>query len=207
MRRFRHFFGLKTAALFIALAGLSFIQIAPVTAAGRCFCYGAGNEKSGCGPQTEATCKKDDDSVRGYKFEACLIQTDNAACEKEFADWKARQDSAAAAKGVASQSKFIPDCALAEKLDLKGPCGDVSVFVVLLLNASNYLFTIIGAIALAVFVYGGFMLIISQGNEEKITKGMDAIKASVIGLAIAFGGYFIIKFLGDSIGLKETFRL
>ena len=76
MRRFRHFFGLKTAALFIALAGLSFIQIAPVTAAGRCFCYGAGNEKSGCGPQTEATCKKDDDSVRGYKFEACLIQTD-----------------------------------------------------------------------------------------------------------------------------------
>jgi len=84
MRRFRHFFGLKTAALFIALAGLSFIQIAPVTAAGRCFCYGAGNEKSGCGPQTEATCKKDDDSVRGYKFEACLIQTDNAACEKQF---------------------------------------------------------------------------------------------------------------------------
>jgi len=207
MRRFRHFFGLKTAALFIALAGLSFIQIAPVTAAGRCFCYGAGNEKSGCGPQTEATCKKDDDSVRGYKFEACLIQTDNAACEKEFADWKARQDSAAAAKGVASQSKFIPDCALAEKLDLKGPCGDVSVFVVLLLNASNYLFTIIGAIALAVFVYGGVLMVISQGNSEKTKKGMETLMAAFIGLIVAFAGYMLINFLAGALGVVKEFRL
>lgn len=208
MKRRPHFFGGRTAMVFFAaFLSLFFIAPAPAQAAGPCFCYGVNNDKSGCGPQRGATCSKDDDSVRALKFEACELKTDNAACDKAFADWKNKQTAAADAKGAATKSAFIPDCALADKLDLKGQCGDVSIFVVLLLNASNYLFTIIGAIALAVFVYGGFMLIVSQGNEEKITKGMDAIKASIIGLAIAFGGYFIIKFLGESIGLKETFRL
>lgn len=208
MKRFQFLLIGKVALLFIvAFFGLFFTPAMPVLAAGPCFCYGAGNSKSGCGPQIGAECKKDSNSLRELGFEACEVQKDAATCDKAFADWKSKQDVAAAAKGTATKSKFIPDCVLADKLDLNGPCGDVSIFVTLLLNISTYLFTIIGAIALAVFVYGGFLLIISQGNEEKITKGMDAVKASVIGLAIAFGGYFIIKFLGEAIGVKEAFRL
>lgn len=195
-------------ALFITSLVLASVwPFLSAQAEGPCFCYGAGNPKSGCGPQTGAECKKGSNSLRQYNFDSCTPQTDNDACNKAYLDWQSKQAAATAARSDATKSKFIPDCALTDKLDLGGQCGDVSIFVVLLLNASNYLFTIIGAVALAVFVYGGFMLIVSQGSEEKITKGMDAIKASIVGLAIAFGGYFIIKFLGESIGLKEAFKL
>lgn len=106
-----------------------------------------------------------------------------------------------------TKSKFLPNCVLDDKLDLTGDCGDISIFIWVLLNASKYVFSIIGAIALAVFIYGGFVLIISQGSEEKITQGTDAMKAAVIGLAVAFFGYFLIKYLGDAIGLKDQFKL
>ena len=86
-------------------------------------------------------------------------------------------------------------------------CRDVSIFIVLIINLGSYIFTIIGALALAVFVYGGFMFILSAGNPEKIKKGIDAMLAAVIGLVIAFGGYFLIRFLGEAIQVKPEFRL
>lgn len=215
-----HYFPRVSLATFLIsiLFGLSFIKAEPTFALGPCFCYGAGNEKSGCGPQTGAECDENSDSLSVFHFEACKPQKSAAVCDKAFSDWKTEQANAPTAASPApggakaTKSRFIPDCALENNLPtdngaVTGECGDVSIFVWLLLNASNYLFAIIGAIALAVFVYGGFLLIISQGNEEKITKGMDAIKAAVIGLVVAFGGYFLIRFLGEAIGLKEAFRL
>lgn len=215
MKKFQYLFGGQVAAAsIIVVLGLTFFQAAPALADGPCFCYGVGNADSGCKPQTGAQCDANFiNSSLGAHFDTCESQTDATACNTAFTNWKNQQATAPpaaktqAAGEAATKSKFIPDCTLTDQLDLNGPCGDVSIFVVLLLNASNYLFTIIGAIALAVFVYGGFLLIVSQGNEEKITKGMDAIKAAIIGLAVAFGGYFLIHFLGQTIGLKATFGL
>lgn len=208
-------------AIFVVMFfGLSFVQVAPVSAAGQCFCYAAGKNTSGCKTALEAECAVTSATFVGDHFDKCDWKPDEAACDKAFSDWSSAQERASAAAAgpasggvAASKSKFIPDCVLDNNLPtdssgaVTGPCGDVSIFVWLLLNASNYLFTIIGAIALAMFVYGGFLMIISQGSEEKITKGTDAIKAAVIGLVIAFGGYFLIRFLGEAIGLKEAFRL
>ncbi len=86
-------------------------------------------------------------------------------------------------------------------------CKDITVFVSLLLQLANYLFGIIGALALGAFVYGGFLLILSQGNPEKVKQGTGAMINAVIGLLIAFGGYVLVSFLGEVLKLNGAFKL
>ena len=107
----------------------------------------------------------------------------------------------------AKSSSFIPDCALQNTLDQNSPCRDASIFVVLAIQVARYLFTIVGGIAIAMFIYGGFMLIISEGNPERLTKAKEILLAVIIGLAIAFGGYLLVTFLQESLGVSQEFRL
>ena len=77
----------------------------------------------------------------------------------------------------------------------------------MLLQVANYLFSIVGALALLFFIYGGFTLILSRGNAEQTSKGIGIISAAVIGLVIVFGAYMLVRFLGTAIGLKTEYRL
>lgn len=86
-------------------------------------------------------------------------------------------------------------------------CFDVTVFVELMLQIINYLFGIIGALALGAFVYGGFVLILSQGSQEKVSQGTGAMINAVIGIVIAFSGYVLITYFGEVLHLKEAFKL
>jgi len=54
---------------------------------------------------------------------------------------------------------------------------------------------ILGSIALLVFVYGGFMWLISGGNEQRIETGKNAMLYSVIGIFIIFASYAIISLI------------
>ncbi|MFA5061578.1 MAG: pilin [Patescibacteria group bacterium] len=83
-----------------------------------------------------------------------------------------------------------------------GDCADVSVFVTLLITVGNYVFGIVGALALLFFIYGGFTLILSQGNAEKVKKGMSIIMAAGVGLVIVFSAYILVQFLSTSLGVK-----
>lgn len=96
---------------------------------------------------------------------------------------------------------IIPDCVL--KGETTGKCGNVNIFLEVLLNLAHYLFGIIGALALAMFVYGGFVLIMSQGSPDKVKQGTGIMAAAVIGLVIAFGAYIIVQFLQTTIGFTE----
>ena len=110
---------------------------------------------------------------------------------------------------VLAQVQIIPKCAL----DNPGPgvdegeCRSVSVFVTLLINIANYLFTIVGALALLFFIYGGFTLILSRGATESVKKGKDIMVAAIIGLIIVFGAYMLVRFLGVAVGLKGDYKL
>ncbi len=86
-------------------------------------------------------------------------------------------------------------------------CDDVGVFVELAINIGALMFTFVGALALLVFVYGGFKMIISAGDSGKIKEGKDAMIAAVIGIVIAFSGVAIVKFLGDSLQLKDEYKI
>ncbi len=67
-------------------------------------------------------------------------------------------------------------------------------------QVSNLILGVVGSLALLMFVYGGFMFLISSGNSEKVTKAKGIIIAAVVGLAIVFASYLIIEFVMEAFG-------
>lgn len=63
------------------------------------------------------------------------------------------------------------------------------------------LFTgVVGSLALLMFVYGGFLMLTSRGEAEKIEKGKKIFTYSTLGLIIIFGAYAILRTLFETIG-------
>ena len=95
--------------------------------------------------------------------------------------------------GSSGVAQHIPDCT-----DFSN-CNDVSIFVVVAIGIARYLFGIIGALALVMFVYGGFVWITSRGSSEKVKKGMEIFTAAVLGLVIAFSAYMLVDYFSKNI--------
>jgi len=98
-------------------------------------------------------------------------------------------------------SAILPDCAL------RGDCRNVNELLQLAINIGQYIFSIIGSVAFVVFIYGGFTVVTSFGNSDKVKKGYGILSAGVIGLAIAFGAYILIDFVLDALQVQEEFRI
>lgn len=60
---------------------------------------------------------------------------------------------------------------------------------------------LVGALALAMFVYGGFTWLTSAGSPDKIKKGKDILIWATIGLIVIFTSYTLVDFLLRSFGL------
>ena len=58
---------------------------------------------------------------------------------------------------------------------------------------------IIGSIALLMFVYGGFLMLISQGDAAKVKKGKDALVWAAAGLVVIFGSYIFVSYILTSL--------
>jgi len=108
-------------------------------------------------------------------------------------------------QGKSLAGAFIPSCATEDVLTER--CRDISIFIELAINIGKYVFSFVGALVLLVFIIGGFQLIISQGNPEKIKKAIDIILGAVIGLAIVFGAYMLVNFLASMVGLDEEYQI
>ncbi len=50
-----------------------------------------------------------------------------------------------------------------------------------------------GSIALFMFVYGGFLWLISGGEADKVKKGKDVMKWAILGLVVIVGAYTIVR--------------
>ncbi|HLD61121.1 MAG TPA: pilin [Patescibacteria group bacterium] len=167
-------------------------------------------ETSACEEKVVNDCAEQIKKQDGTRYSKCQFFPNNTACEDERNLWlkkkQARLESGEKTeRGMgATVSRVIPNCLFEDKLSAE--CRDVSIFVVLLINITRYLFGIIGSLALAYFIYGGFTLILSEGNDEKVTKGKDIMVAAVIGLIVAFGAYVLVQFLGEVIGATNTLK-
>jgi len=106
----------------------------------------------------------------------------------------------------AKESKLIPPCALADP-STGQYCNDVSDLVLLAIRVGEFLFSIIGGLAFAMFIYGGFKMILSFGSPEKFKEGKNVMVAAVVGLAIAFGAYLMIDFILDALSVTGDFRV
>lgn len=63
------------------------------------------------------------------------------------------------------------------------------------INVANVLLGMIGALGVAVVIYGGVLLLTSGGSQERIEKGKAAIIWAVIGIALALFSYIILQFI------------
>ncbi len=88
-----------------------------------------------------------------------------------------------------AENVALPDCAFS------GTCRDVNDLLVLVIRFASGFFGILGTFALGYFIYGGFTMILSFGNAEKVKKGRDILVAAVVGLLICFFAYAVIKFM------------
>lgn len=52
-----------------------------------------------------------------------------------------------------------------------------------------------GAIALIMFIYGGFLMMFSGGNSTAVKKGKDTLVMAVLGLVVIFASYAIVNFV------------
>ncbi len=68
-------------------------------------------------------------------------------------------------------------------------------------NIIRAMLGIVGSLALAVFIYGGFNWVTAAGNEDKISQGKSMIIWASFGLLVIFFSYALVTFiLGAIVG-------
>lgn len=74
--------------------------------------------------------------------------------------------------------------------------GDIRVIIGKIVRAALGL---LGVIATAIIIYAGYLIMTSEGDEEKITKGKRTLVNAVIGLAIILSALAITQFILNSL--------
>ena len=59
----------------------------------------------------------------------------------------------------------------------------------------NVFTSVMGFLAVAMIIYGGFMLLTAQGDPARIKRGKDVVLYSVIGLILVMLAYVIVNFV------------
>lgn len=81
---------------------------------------------------------------------------------------------------------------------------DLNDFLRVGINVVTIIYGVAGSLALAFFIYGGIMWLISGGNPDRVKKGTEIIKNAVIGLVIIFTSYMIINFILVKVEFKGS---
>lgn len=75
--------------------------------------------------------------------------------------------------------------------------GDLATVI---LNLINYVLAIVGVVALAYLIYGGFRYITSAGNEETIDEAKRIIFNAIIGIVVIGVAAALVNFVIRGIG-------
>ncbi|MBI2637137.1 MAG: hypothetical protein HYW81_03010 [Parcubacteria group bacterium] len=59
----------------------------------------------------------------------------------------------------------------------------------------RFMLGFVGVGALAFFIIGGIILLMSRGNPEKVKTGKDTLLWAIIGMFVAFSSYIILRFV------------
>ncbi len=206
--------------IFLLLGSASFFGVLPAHAADvYCFCA---SPLDGTVPLSDATRQCTPLSSKALicaemNQGSLSCAEDVAGCGTKLSEWddkkaallKSQAADNTKAKTKANSSGLIyralPPCVF--DADIKGECRSIGIFVKTAISLTNALLSIVGSLALLAFLYGGFILIISEGKQESIKQGTGAMTAAVIGLLIAFGGYLLVKYLGAVLGVQSGFNL
>ena len=89
--------------------------------------------------------------------------------------------------------------AIQSKAGISLPFSDVGGLITL---ALKYIFTFAGIALLVYFIFGGFHLFTSGGDQRKIAEGQAAITNALLGFLIVFVAFWIVQLFGNLLGLQ-----
>ncbi len=90
------------------------------------------------------------------------------------------------AVSYAAPWKLVPDCGT-------GGCN-VCDAIGVGINITKIMLGTLGSAALLVFVYGGFLMLISRGHSDQVQKGKDALINAVKGVIIVLASWMVINY-------------
>ena len=93
-----------------------------------------------------------------------------------------------------AQSSAVRQSLMGSVLGLNLPLSDISL-PALIARVIRQLLSVVGALALAFFVWGGLMWMTARGEEAKITKAKGIITAAVSGLVAIFASYAVLNLI------------
>mgnify|MGYP001613618620 FL=1 len=73
----------------------------------------------------------------------------------------------------------------------KGDC-EICDMIGMIVGAAKWVLGIVGVLALLLFIYGGFTLILSAGSDEAVKKGKEILIGTLIGMFIVFAAWQIV---------------
>lgn len=95
----------------------------------------------------------------------------------------------------------IPPCAY------EGTCNQINDVLSVTVRYARGSFVFLGIFALAFFMFGGFEILISRGNSEKVERGKNIIAAAVIGLIVCFGAYAGVSFIMQALDVSPEYKV
>ena len=115
----------------------------------------------------------------------------------------------ALAPALINQTAFATDPAIKELKELKFDVSDTlkldnndqeqtyfgegkNPIQELIIRIINYALTVIGSIAVIILIIGGFQMMLSQGDQQKLEEAKDVVKYAVIGIIVTLLSYIIV---------------
>jgi len=85
---------------------------------------------------------------------------------------------------------------------LENPLGNVTSISQLYGRIIYAFLGLSGAVALIMFILGGFSWMTAGGNEEKVKKGRDTLIWATMGLVIIFSSYAVLRTIFETLNFK-----
>ncbi len=86
------------------------------------------------------------------------------------------------------EPRILPRCGKGDDL-IGSERYDLNSFLWLLILILRWIFSITGSLAVLMFVYGGYMWLLSAGEEKRVTEGRTTMINAVIGVGIILGSW------------------
>lgn len=64
-----------------------------------------------------------------------------------------------------------------------------------ILDIINFITRVLGAVAIVLIIIGGLMMIVSEGEENRLEKGKTIFTSAIIGLVIVMFSYIVVRFV------------
>jgi magnesium-transporting ATPase (P-type) len=102
---------------------------------------------------------------------------------------------------LANAQGITPPVTASEPETIKNPIKSETFFAVAL-HVMQYMLAAIAGIAVVFIMFGGVELMISQGNQEMVTRGKETIVWALLGLVAALFAFSLVAIVQNFTGFK-----